>query len=70
MNKQGVAYNMEKSNASISKIVKRDSFPEEYTYFLPGEELASKYIAISAYNYSFSINRVSEMVGYNYLDRY
>ena len=70
MNKQGVAYNMGKSNASISKIVKRDSFPEEYTYFLPGEELASKYIAISAYNCSFSINRISEMVGYNYLDRY
>ena len=70
MNKQGVAYNMGKSNASISQLVACDSFPEEYTYFLPGEELASKYIAISAYNCSFSINRISEMVGYNYLDRY
>ena len=70
MNKQGVAYNMGKSNASISPLVACDSFPEEYTYFLPGEELASKYIAISAYNCSFSINMISEMVGYNYLDRY
>lgn len=70
MNKQGIAYNMGKSKTSISQLMECDSFSEEYTYLLPGEEIASKYIAISAYNCSFSTKRASELLGCSFVDRF
>ena len=38
-----------------------EGYQEEYTYLLPAKELAAKYMAISAYNGSFSINRLLEI---------
>ena len=40
--------------------LKSEGYPEQFTYLLPSNELASKYMAISAYNGSFSISRLKD----------
>lgn len=60
MSKTGVSYNIGKGYSLLTKYLSNESFPEEYTYLLPLEELASKYMAISAYNGSFSLSRLKE----------
>ena len=59
MNKYGVSYNKGKLSLQPKQYLNVDSYPEEYTYFLPARELASKYLAISAYNGSFNIDRLN-----------
>jgi hypothetical protein len=63
MSPNGVSYNVGKSPSMTRKAMLESSFNEEYTYNLPPFELAAKYIAIAAYNGSFSIQRVSELIG-------
>lgn len=60
MSSSGIAYNVGKLAATPQTELKAEGYPEEFTYLLPPEELASKYIAISAYNGSFSIDRMKE----------
>lgn len=63
MCKEGVAYNVGKSSGSIRELLGVKTFNEEFTYKLPASELASKYIAIGAYCGSFSLDRLSEILG-------
>lgn len=63
MCREGVAYNVGKSHSNIKELLDRESFSEEFTYRLPPGELASKYIAIGAYNGSFSIERICGIMG-------
>jgi len=66
MSKDGISYNIGKNSKSIARIVNIKSFSEEFTYILPKEELVSKYIAISAYYGSFSLKRITELIGFDY----
>lgn len=59
MSTSGVSYNKGKLSPQPKQYLDVDSYPEEYTYFLPASELASKYMAIAAYNGSFSIDRLN-----------
>ena len=58
----GVSYNVGKATGTLTLAMKASSFQEEYTYNLPPGQLASKYIAIAAYNGSFSLTRVSDLL--------
>lgn len=60
---EGIAYNIGKLSGPIKGLIGTDTFEEEFTYHLPAREIASKYIAIGAYNGSFSLDRLSEMLG-------
>lgn len=70
MSTEGVAYNVGKSHNDIRELIGLSSYGEEFTYLLPPAELASKYIAIGAYNGSFSMNRLSEILGCDAEDHY
>lgn len=63
MSNAGISYNVGKSSDKLKELLAADTYQEEYTYILPKHELASKYVAIAAYNGSFSLNRVSEILG-------
>jgi oxygen-independent coproporphyrinogen-3 oxidase len=68
MTSKGVSYNIGKQPTTVRKSLTNDSFKEEFTYNLPPKEIASKYIAIAAYNGSFSIQRTSELLGTDTLE--
>ena len=57
---KGLSYNLGKGRDYIKDMVSVGSYPEEYTYILPPEELFSKYMAISAYGGSFSLEKARE----------
>lgn len=59
MSKSGISYNKGKGEKNIRKIIKLPTFEGGDTYYLAKEELASKYIAISAYGGSFSLKHLS-----------
>jgi oxygen-independent coproporphyrinogen-3 oxidase len=59
----GLSYNIGKNATEIGKLIPRATYDEEFTYRLPATELASKYIAIGAYHGSFSLTRLSEILG-------
>lgn len=61
MSSLGLSYNVGKLARQPQKLLNISSFPEAYTYLVPPHELAAKYLAISAYNGSFSIQRLKEM---------
>ena len=63
MSRNGVSYNIGKLKKSFNDLLAMKSYDEEYVYQLPPKELASKYIAISAYNGSFSLEKLSELLG-------
>lgn len=63
MSSLGIAYNVGKLSDVPQKKLNTDGYPEQFTYLLPANELASKYIAISAYNGSFSLSRLSHIIG-------
>lgn len=65
MNSRGVSYNLGKNSSRLKSFLDRESYAEEYTYLLPPKELAAKYIAISGYNASFSLSRLSEIIGFD-----
>ena len=62
---EGVSYNMGKNQNNLLPLLDNISYPEEFTYHLPSEEIASKYVAISAYNGSLSIERLKELGVYD-----
>lgn len=62
MSKHGVSYNVGKSNHNIRPLISLESYNEEYVYKLPPIEIAAKYIAIGAYNGSFSIQHIKELL--------
>lgn len=61
MSSSGIAYNVGKLESVPQKELRLEGYPELFTYLLPSNELASKYMAISAYNGSFSINRLKDL---------
>lgn len=63
MSREGLAYNVGKSQRGLRSLLGRDTFAEEFTYMLPPAERAAKYIAIGAYNGSFSLRRLSAILG-------
>ena len=60
MSSSGIAYNVGKLAVTPQDALNKEGYPEQFTYLLPPDELASKYIAISAYNGSFSIARLRD----------
>lgn len=61
MSTVGVSYNKGKLSRDPKQDLNTIGYSEEYTYLLPAQELASKYLAISAYNGSFSTDRLLEI---------
>ena len=61
MNRIGIAYNIGKNHSQIRSFLEANSFVEEYTYHLPPNELASKYLAMSAYSGIFSLSKLSDL---------
>ena len=61
MSTVGVSYNKGKLSRDPRQDLNTIGYSEEYTYLLPAKELASKYLAVSAYHGSFSINRLLEI---------
>lgn len=64
MNRKGVSYNVGK-NGLQNTLLNRRSFEEEFTYRLPDNEIAAKYIAIAAYSGAFSISVLSSLLKQN-----
>lgn len=60
MSSEGIAYNVGKLAVTPQNALNKEGYPEQFTYLLPPDELASKYMAISAYNGSFSIARLRD----------
>ena len=60
MSSLGIAYNVGKLAVTPQNELNKESYTELFTYLLPPTELASKYMAISAYNGSFSIARLRD----------
>lgn len=60
MSSHGVSYNIGKLSCNPHQVLNATGYPEEYTYMLPPHELASKYLAVSAYNGSFSTKRLKD----------
>lgn len=60
MSSSGIAYNVGKLAVTPQNALNKEGYPEQFTYLLPPDELASKYIAISAYNGSFSIAKLRD----------
>ena len=61
MSRAGVSYNVGKLSKDPMEALNDSGYREEYTYLLPSKELVAKYMAISAYNGSFSVNRLLEL---------
>lgn len=55
MSSAGISYNVGKLATSIRQSLSEQSFNEQFTYILPPNELAAKYLAIAAYNGAFSM---------------
>ena len=54
----GVSFNVGKLSKNPMQDLNDSGYQEEYTYLLPSKELVAKYMAISAYHGSFSVNRL------------
>lgn len=63
MSRSGISYNVGKGNKDIRNILPLATYESGDTYLLPSKELASKYIAIGAYNGSISLKHLSEILG-------
>ena len=61
MSRAGVSYNMGKLSKNPMQALNDSGYQEEYTYLLPPKEQVAKYMAISAYHGSFSVNRLLEL---------
>ena len=61
MSTVGVSYNKGKLSIDPRRDLNTIGYSEEFTYLLPAQELVSKYLAISAYHGSFSINKLLEI---------
>lgn len=63
MSNAGVSYNIGKGKENIKGLIDLHTYECGDTYLLPKEELASKFIAISAYNGSISLKHLSNIIG-------
>jgi oxygen-independent coproporphyrinogen III oxidase len=63
MSGEGISYNIGKSSGAVRELIDSADYPEEYTYVLPPQGLAAKYIAIGAYSGSFSLSRLTSILG-------
>ena len=63
MSKHGISYNVGKGNKDIRTLLPLSTYEGGDTYLLPSKELASKYIAIGAYNGSISMKHLSDIIG-------
>ena len=63
MSGEGISYNIGKSSGAVRELIDSADYPEEYTYVLPPQEIAAKYIAIGAYSGSFSLSRLTSILG-------
>lgn len=70
MSRSGIAYNVGKGGRDLGGLLTLKGYGCADTYLLPKEELASKYIAISAYNGSLSLARVTDILGEDALTAY
>lgn len=61
MSRAGVSYNVGKLSKNPTQALNDRGYQEEYTYLLPPKERVAKYMAISAYHGSFSVNRLLEL---------
>lgn len=61
MNRKGLSYNVGK-NSFNNTLLNCDSFEEEFTYQLPKDKIAAKYLAIAAYSGAFSISVLSSLL--------
>lgn len=69
MSRVGVSYNVGKLSKNPMQALNDNGYQEEYTYLLPSKELVAKYMAISAYHGSFSVNRLLELgINKDFLD--
>ena len=58
MSSVGLSYNIGKIPNLTEALLACNSYQEEYTYILPQNELIAKYMAVSAYHGSFSVDRL------------
>lgn len=65
MSKSGISYNIGKSSKNISPYLSMSTYSEEYTYKLPLKERLAKFISISAYSGSLSLQSLSRVIGYD-----
>lgn len=70
MSKHGISYNVGKGNKDIRVLLPLATYEGGDTYLLPTKELASKYIAIGAYNGSISMKYLSDIFGKDAYDEY
>ena len=70
LSSEGLSYNMGKNSQKLHNLLGMDSYREEYTYRLPKEEMASKYIAIAAYSGAFSLKALDRILGGKAKDEY
>lgn len=63
MSREGVSYNLGKGMKRLDSILGAESFPEEYTYLLPRDEVFAKFAAIAAYGGEMSIDVASRLLG-------
>lgn len=62
MSRHGLSYNIGKLSKNLSIYLNMNSFPEEYTYKLPTKERLAKFISISAYSGSLSLQSLSKII--------
>ena len=66
----GVSYNVGKLSKNPMQHLNDRGYQEEYTYLLPSKERVAKYMAISAYHGSFSVNKLLELgINKDFLDK-
>ena len=70
LSSDGLSYNIGKNSPELKNLLGMDSYSEEYTYRLPREEMASKYIAIAAYSGAFSLKALDLILGGKAEDKY
>lgn len=63
MSSLGISYNAEKNNILTKKAIQKSTYSENWYYKLSRNELASKYIAISAYCGTFSLSKLTSILG-------
>lgn len=68
MSTYGVSYNLGKGMRCLDSILGAESFPEEYTYLLPREEVFAKFVAIAAYGGEISLEVASGLLGRDMLE--
>lgn len=62
MSPEGVSYNIGKGMKRLGSVIGAKSFPEEYSYRLPREEVFAKFVAIAAYGGEISFDVASRLL--------